>query len=401
MVGEGGLEPPASASRTLRATKLRHSPAEFIVASGPRSDKYSGRLPSAGPARRPASAGSGRGAAAVVPGWGRAGRVLNVVRPLSSRARSGSAVYRDRRAAFGGTVLILVSAAGFGAMSIFAKAAYAAGANVPTTLFLRFVLASFVLWSGLVATHRVPAALAGGPFAACVALGAIGYAGMSLVFFSALLYVPASLAALILYTYPPIVTVLAFLWLREALDGRKCLALGIASFGLVLVLGLGAGAARTAGVILALAAVVAYSLYIISARFVLRGVAPLSAAAIVIPAAGAVFGVYGAASGTLHLSLALSAYAAIAGMAVISTVLAIVAFFAGLERVGASRAAILSTFEPVVTLTLAATTLGERLVPVQLIGGAFILSAVLLLHAGEPAEPSATVPAIVPDHDAL
>src|SRR5579871_1819021 len=360
-----------------------------------------GQFPSVGRARRSATAGADRGTVTVVPGRRRAGRVMNVVRPLSLPARSGSAACPDRRAAFGGTLLILVSAAGFGAMSIFAKAAYAAGANVPTTLFLRFVLASLVLWSALFATHRVPAALPGRPLAACVALGAIGYAGMSLVFFSALVYVPASLAALILYTYPPIVTVLAFLWLREALDGRKCLALGIASFGLVLVLGLGAGAARTTGVMLALAAAVAYSLYIVSARFLLRGVPPLSAAAIVIPAAGAMFGLYGAASGTLHLSMALSAYEAIGGMAVISTVLAIVAFFAGLERVGASRAAILSTFEPIVTLTLAATALGERLVPVHLIGGACILSAVLLLHAGEPVERSGMAPAIVPDHDAL
>ena len=33
VVGEEGLEPSASASRTLRATKLRHSPAPLIVAS--------------------------------------------------------------------------------------------------------------------------------------------------------------------------------------------------------------------------------------------------------------------------------------------------------------------------------------------------------------------------------
>ena len=34
MVGEEGLEPSASASRTLRATKLRYSPVGAIVAFG-------------------------------------------------------------------------------------------------------------------------------------------------------------------------------------------------------------------------------------------------------------------------------------------------------------------------------------------------------------------------------
>ncbi|HXX39922.1 MAG TPA: DMT family transporter [bacterium] len=299
----------------------------------------------------------------------------------ASFLRRGAAVAAHLSAAAPGTFFILLSAAGFGAMSIFAKVAYASGANVPTTLFLRFVLASVVLWGGLALTGRIPRALSGRFVIACAGLGAIVYATMSLALFSALVYVSASLVALVLYTYPTIVTVLAFLLLREGLGRRKCLALAISSLGLVLVLGMSVGSAHGPGVVLALLASVAYSAYIVAARVLLRGAPALVASAIVIPAAGATFGVYAAVSGTLRLSMSLSAYAAIVGMALLSTVLAIVAFLVGLERVGASRAAILSTFEPVVTLTLAATLLGERLAPMQLAGGACILGAVLLLHA--------------------
>ncbi|HLJ61765.1 MAG TPA: DMT family transporter [bacterium] len=296
-------------------------------------------------------------------------------------------------AATQGTALVLISAVGFGTMSIFAKTAYAAGANVPTTLFLRFLLASVLLWGGLAATGRVRFGLSARQVLVCVALGAIGYAAMSLAFFSALEYVPASLASLVLYTYPPVVTLLAFILLREGLDGRKCLALAAAALGLMLVLGIGTGAVRGVGVVLALVASASYSAYIIAARVLLRSVPPVAASAIVIAAAGTTFGIYGAASGTLRLSMSIPAYAAIAGMAVVSTVLAIGAFFAGLERVGASRAAILSTVEPVVTLALAAAVLGERLAPVQVAGGACILGAVFLLHAGSGrrARPAADV----------
>ena len=55
-------------------------------------------------------------------------------------------------------------------------------------------------------------------------------------------------------------------------------------------------------------------------------------------------------------------------------------FFAGLRRVGASEAAILSTFEPVVTVALAYAVLGERLAPAQLLGGGLVLAAVVLLQ---------------------
>jgi drug/metabolite transporter (DMT)-like permease len=63
-------------------------------------------------------------------------------------------------------------------------------------------------------------------------------------------------------------------------------------------------------------------------------------------------------------------------------VVAIVAFFAGLGRVGPARAAILSTVEPVITLALAVLVLGEPLGWSQAAGGALILAAILILQRG-------------------
>jgi drug/metabolite transporter (DMT)-like permease len=59
----------------------------------------------------------------------------------------------------------------------------------------------------------------------------------------------------------------------------------------------------------------------------------------------------------------------------------VIAFFAGLERVGPSAAAILSTLEPVVTVGLAAAAFGESLAGVQLLGAALVLSAVVVMQA--------------------
>jgi drug/metabolite transporter (DMT)-like permease len=70
----------------------------------------------------------------------------------------------------------------------------------------------------------------------------------------------------------------------------------------------------------------------------------------------------------------------VACIAVVSTVLATLAFFAGLRRTGASTASILSTLEPVVTTTLAALTLGESLSPVQIFGGVLVLSSAGILQ---------------------
>ena len=64
-----------------------------------------------------------------------------------------------------------------------------------------------------------------------------------------------------------------------------------------------------------------------------------------------------------------------------STVAAVTLFFAGLKRVGPSAAAILSCLEPLVAVLLAFAVFAERLAPVQILGGALVLSAVLVLRA--------------------
>lgn len=82
---------------------------------------------------------------------------------------------------------------------------------------------------------------------------------------------------------------------------------------------------------------------------------------------------------------ATSAWAAVVGIALVSTVLAITTFFAGLERLGPPDTATLSTVEPVVTVVLAAAVLDESIGPAQLLGGALILVAVVALARRRPA----------------
>ena len=55
-------------------------------------------------------------------------------------------------------------------------------------------------------------------------------------------------------------------------------------------------------------------------------------------------------------------------------------FITGIRLLGAPRAAILATLEPVVGVALAAWLLDEQPSPLQLIGGGLILAAALLLQ---------------------
>ncbi len=63
-----------------------------------------------------------------------------------------------------------------------------------------------------------------------------------------------------------------------------------------------------------------------------------------------------------------------------STVAAVTLFLRGMARVGPSTASIVSTFEPVVTVGLAMSIYGEALSPIQFLGGAVVLSAIVVLN---------------------
>src|SRR5687768_2268020 len=165
-----------------------------------------------------------------------------------------------------GALCCLASAAAFGAMGVFGKLAYDEGATVGTLLATRFVLAAALLWVWLACTSglRLVRALTRRDALLALGLGAIGYGLQAGGYFAALDRLDASLLALLVYTYPVIVTVAAVALGREAASRRTAAVLAIASAGLVLVLaGASPGALDPVGAALGLGAAIVYSVYVL------------------------------------------------------------------------------------------------------------------------------------------
>ena len=278
-----------------------------------------------------------------------------------------------------GAALCLVSAAGFGAMAIFGKLAYEAGVPTLMLLLVRFTFAGAIFWGALAARPRLRPS---GGVATGLALGAVGYAAQSGLFFGALHRLDASLLALVLYTYPAWVTLAAYALGRERPTRRRLVALALSSAGLVIVLaGAASGSFDALGTAMGLGAALAYTVYILVADRVSAGMAPLALSALVCLGAAATFAVVGGATGQVTTHFAAEGWLWLALIAIVSTALPIATFFAGLARVGPSTASILSTFEPVVTVTLAYLAFSERLSAAQLAGAALVLGAAVLLTA--------------------
>jgi len=282
-----------------------------------------------------------------------------------------------------GAGLCLLSAAAFGTLGIFGRLASDAGANTATTLLVRFGLAALVFAAVLLRTGRWRAlrGLSRRVVLTGLALGAAGYSLQSGLYFAAIGRLDVSLVALLLYTYPAFVTIAALALGRLAPSPRIAAALTLASAGLVLVLvAAGTGAFDVTGALMAIGASLTYTTYILVSDGIVGAVDPFALALLVLTGATVSFSVAGLATGSIDFALPAEAWLWLVLIALVSTVVAVSAFFAGLRRVGPSEAAILSTFEPPVTVALAFAVLGEQLSVVQLAGGALVLAAVVLLQ---------------------
>lgn len=278
-----------------------------------------------------------------------------------------------------GALLVLLSAAGFSTLAIFIKLAYSAGANTLTILTLRFVLASLclcLLLHFLKISPRIPIKTA---VKLCL-MGALGYGTMSLAFAASLQYLPASLSEMLLFTYPTLVSILSFLIGDEQFSWQKGASLTICLLGLFFILGVSFTGLSHLGIVLGLTSAMVYSCYILIGNRVLKDVHSLVATTYVSSAAAFAFGAYTITTGQLLLTLPLHGWLALIGTAIFGTILGILGFFAGITKIGAANASIISTAEPVLTVLLSVLVLGETLTLLQGLGGLLVIGSILLLQ---------------------
>lgn len=280
-----------------------------------------------------------------------------------------------------GPLVCLLSAVAFGLMAVFAKLAYDDGVSVGALLLVRFGLAGAILLTVAQLKGRFRG-LSREAVVAGLLMGAVGHAAQAGLYLAALTHVDASLVALVFCVYPLLVMAAAAAIGRDRFSRERGIALVLAFAGVALVLG-GATAARfdLVGVGLALGSAIVYTGYILVGDRV-AGADPLAFAALVCCGG---FGTYAATSlvsGGPDLGFAAQGWLWLTLIALVSTVAAIILFFAGLARVGPSVASLLSMIEPVVTVAGAALVFGESLSLQQALGAALVLGAVVLVQAG-------------------
>jgi len=281
-----------------------------------------------------------------------------------------------------GYFLIAAASLLWGTMGILAKLSYSYGISPETLIALRLVISFFTLFPALAIFKRnlfqgsrrdVPYFLVFGVFA--VALQRMSY-------FYAVDLATATIAAILFYTYPIFVTLLASFFLREKLRPRTGLAIILTFSGVTLVVKIYDPSAlntNLAGIIFGLLSSLFFVLYFMIAKN-LRNRYPTWTLIL-----------YGDGIGALTLSpivfLSVSTivkfpvqlWLLVFTIAWIPSLLAYALYSYALKHVKASKGSILSVLEPLSAAVLSAVIIREGLQSLQVPGIALALIGVMLL----------------------
>jgi drug/metabolite transporter (DMT)-like permease len=302
--------------------------------------------------------------------------------------RSGEAI---------GTVFALVGSIGLGSAIAIARIAYDEGANGLSIAFPRAWLLVFLLLGFCELTGR-RLTMSFKSWLACLFPGLL----LSHMFYgniAAAEFIPAAVAALLFFIFPPLVTIINAAVDRRPPSPIKLGATLIAFAGLAVMLGVSLDDLDWRGVALGLSAGVFCSINITWVARKLSHIDPVVSmthmalvAAVVLTGATLFFGGAPLPSGG-------SGWAALLAAAAIQAS-CIPLFYIVLPVIGPERMGILSNIQPVATIIVAYLALGEALRPMQFLGAMMILGGILLMQYAAKRERPPTAPAPSPEPEA-
>lgn len=292
-----------------------------------------------------------------------------------------------------GFLLAIGSAATFALSGIFASSLLDAGWSAGAATMARIGCSALVLLGPTIALLRGKWDLVRAAWRPVLLFGLLAVVGVQLAFFLAVQYIPPSLALVIEFTGP--VLLMFWFWVRTrvAPSWLTLVGAGIALAGLVAVTGLVAGAAlHPLGIAFALMAAAGNACYYALGASSSHGIPTLpfvgiglAVATVILAAVGAV-GILPMVIGagqTRLAGVAVSPWAIVGGMVLISTVAAYVLGVGASRRLGATMSSFTGYSEPVfgilwTILLLAVVPTGQ-----QWLGAGLIIAGVVTVKVGE------------------
>lgn len=284
-----------------------------------------------------------------------------------------------------GVLFALAGTIAFAFRPVLIKLGYAAAPVSATTLLFLRMLLSLPFFAAVAWWLRNEPPLGRRDWAGIVGLGFLGYYLASLLDFVGLQYIPAGHGRLIMFLYPTLVVILSALFLGKQPAGREIAALAVTYTGIALVLShqLGAPAEHRLfffGAALVFASAMCYAVYLVTGSQLIKRVGSMrfTAYTMMVSTVPAVIQ-FGVLEGPASLALPGIVWLYAIVLATVCTVLPVFLVAESLKRIGANQFALIGGLGPVTTVLADFVLLDGSLGALQLVGGALVITGVLLV----------------------
>lgn len=286
--------------------------------------------------------------------------------------------------------LVLAAAVTSSVKAILAKLAYRYGVDAVTVVTLRMLFSlPFFAAMAFYAARQAPKPLSRRDWTALVVLGLLGYYLSSLLDFLGLQYITASLERLTLFMYPTLVLLLSAVLFKTPIRGRDKVCLGLSYLGIILVFLHNLGAPQRhfwLGTAYVCGSAISYACYLVGSGRVIPRLGTLRFTAMALTVSCFAMLLHFAvmhpsvwAHPAVMVDYPRPALLLCLAMALVSTVLPSFCLSAGIGKIGAGEASMISAIGPVLTIYLGYLWLGEAVTFIQGIGTVLILGGVMVI----------------------
>ncbi len=276
-----------------------------------------------------------------------------------------------------GVAITLLATLCFGWAPIFGKLAYRAHVPPLTLAATRTVIAAGVLWGFYFIFWRRYIRIDWHNFTAAFSMGTVNGIG-SLFYYTGLERVDASLGQLLYALYP----IWVFILLSAAghrISRLAVLRLGLTLLGVYLLTYAGGVSIDWLGVMLMITGGAGYAWMLVLGQWATADVDSRTVTLYTLTAMALTVTIARLVSGQPWPPISSEGWTAILLLGLIPTALARLLVFAGLRLLGGVQTSLLGVAELLVTLVMAFVILGERLTPLQWLGGGILVLSVVLI----------------------
>ena len=282
-----------------------------------------------------------------------------------------------------GDILIIIAGLFWGSMGIFVRHLNDLGFSSIQVACLRLTTAGILFALILLIKDRKGFKIALRDIPLFLALGLVSILFFTCCYFTAIrLMTMSTAAAILLYTSPIWVMVLAIIFLKEKFTIHKLIALILAFAGCILVSGFG-GKVTVMGILVGLGSGLGYGLYSIFGTFALKKYSPYTVTCytFLIAGLGSIF-----VADPVDLVSKISAvenkpalFGFVLLTAVVTAVIPFLLYTLGLNMTTAGKAAVLATVEPAAATLFGFFVMKETVGPVAIAGILLVFAAIIVL----------------------